>query len=90
MSQVYRVEGRRVDEGEVLIANNKRCKLTSNEPEPDVYSQVLRLSDEMLREILSWDMREVPEYTAAELAERASMPEAQSIAPGKRIPDSQH
>lgn len=48
------------------------------------------IPDEAVQEILSWDMTDVPEYTAAELAEPASMSAARFMAPAKRKRDSQH
>lgn len=48
------------------------------------------LPNEVVQEILSWDMTDVPHYTAEELAEPASKREAGSVAPVKRIRDAQH
>ena len=52
------------------------------------------MPDEVVQEILSWDMTGVPHYTVEELMEpcatsaQASIPEARSMAPAKRKRDS--
>jgi hypothetical protein len=54
------------------------------------------IPDEVVQEILSWDMTGISDYTAEELMEpfatsaQASMPDARSMAPAKRKRDSQH
>ena len=72
------------------MASYRRRKTTDKPGTHDGYPRELRLSDDLLREILSWDMTDVPHYTAAELMEPASVPEARSMAPPKRKRDSQH
>lgn len=53
------------------MACNRRRTTTAVGPRLDRYPQELRLSDPMLREILSWDIADAPHYTLAELMEPA-------------------